>query len=167
MMKLFVKVVNELLSQKVTIPMFDMVQSTSLVIFPFQDETSIGAPVDTSKTREILKSKKFFIIARINSTVEEHNDLQNIDEMQIQENRLKSFEPYCKYMKVYDNSEYRYPRRIAYAVLVDKTDIMKCRPVIRSIIYIEQDRKATSHFDQNLYRLRKKRYVISYEAVKR
>ena len=137
------------------------------LFFPFQGEISIGAPVDTSKTNEILKSKKFIIIARINSTVEEHNDLQNIDELQIQESKLKSFEPHCKYMKVYDSSKYRYPRRITYAVLVDKTDIMKCRPVIRSITYIEQDKEATTHFNKNLYKLKKKRYIISYDAVKR
>ena len=125
-----------------------------------------AAPVDGSKIKEILKLDKFLIITTINSITEEHNDLQNIDQLQTQDNKLKSLEPYCKYLKVHDYNQRRYPRRITYAVLQDGTDVMKCRPVIRAITYIEQDKEVSPHFDKSLFRLKKKRYVISYEAVK-
>ena len=126
-----------------------------------------AAPVDDgSKIKEILKSDKFLIITTVDSIREEHNDLQNIDELQTEDNKLKSLESYCKYLKVHDYNQHRYPRRITYAVLQDRTDIMKCRPVIRAITYIEQEKEVTPHFDKILFRLKKKRYVISYEAVK-
>ena len=131
---------------------------------------ALSAPVsdDTESIKKLLQSKKYLVIAHTGDIKMERNNKQDIDNQNIKYKRFRMLnaKPLCPTVRVKDVNEKRIPREIIYEELIDKKDSNKCRPIIRTITYIEKKNHLNQHLGQRLYRLKKMMFVIGYEAMK-
>lgn len=130
---------------------------------------ALCAPVsdDTDSIKKLLQSKKYLVIAHTGDIKMERNNKQDIDNQNIKYKmfRMLNAKPLCPTVRVKDVNEKRIPREIIYEELTDKKDSNKCRPIIRTITYIEKKNHVNQHLGQRLYRLKKMMFVIGYEAM--
>ena len=111
---------------------------------------------------EILRTDRYVIV---NSTIEEVPPdvntalllMYNIAQKKI------SKRPRCEVEVTMDVNKNRIPNEIPYVTLKSEQDLKMCRPVIRPVTYIE--RGPGNKLFENIYYIKKKKFVIAYEAL--
>ena len=75
--------------------------------------------------------------------------------------------PVCEVIDKIDRMETRYPKEISYVVLKHRVrDERSCRPVRRTVTYIERLKDCHKKLNKKLFTLKTKQYVVAFEAMK-
>ena len=77
---------------------------------------------------------------------------------------LSKRKPYCQVEKVLTKDNNRIPYEITHVKLINKKDICSCRPVVKKITYLEKEPELNKEFQQKLYRIKQKKFIVAFEA---
>ena len=72
---------------------------------------------------------------------------------------------YCQVEKNSTKDENRIPYVITHVKLKNVKDIYRCRPVVQEITYLEKEPELNKAFQQKLYRIKQKKFIVAFEAV--
>ena len=73
--------------------------------------------------------------------------------------------PYCQVKKVLTKENNRIPYAITHVELKEGKDISHCRPVVQKITYLEKEPEFDKVFQQKLYRIKQREFVVAFEAL--
>ena len=72
--------------------------------------------------------------------------------------------PYCQVEKVETEENNRIPRAITHVKLKKQKDSSHCRPVVQKITYLEEEPEFNKVFQQKLYRIKQREFIVAFEA---
>ena len=98
----------------------------------------------------------------VNSTIQDIYTKLTDDGFQ---NEFSERKPYCQVEKVLTKDDNRIPYVITHAKLKKVKDIYRCRPVVQEITYLEKEPELDKAFQQKLYRIKQKKFIVAFEAV--
>ena len=81
------------------------------------------------------------------------------------QNEFSERKPYCQVEKVLTKDDNRIPYVITHVKLKKVKDIYRCRPVVQEITYLEKEPELNKAFQQKLYRIKQKKFIVAFEAV--
>lgn len=98
----------------------------------------------------------------VNSTIQDIYTKLTDDGFQ---NEFSERKPYCQVEKVLTKDDNRIPYVITHVKLKKVKDIYRCRPVVQEITYLEKEPEFNKAFQQKLYRIKQKKFIVAFEAV--
>ena len=98
----------------------------------------------------------------VNSTIQDIYTKLTDDGFQ---NEFSERKPYCQVEKVLTKDDNRIPYVITHVKLKKIKDIYRCRPVVQEITYLEEEPELNKAFQQKLYRIKQKKFIVAFEAV--
>ena len=99
----------------------------------------------------------------VNSTIQDIYTKLTDDGFQ---NEFSERKPYCQVEKVLTKDDNRIPYVKLKTVKLKKVkDIYHCRPVVQEITYLEKEPEFNKAFQQKLYRIKQKKFIVAFEAV--
>lgn len=98
----------------------------------------------------------------VNSTIQDIYTKLTDDGFQ---NEFSERKPYCQVEKVLTKDDNRIPYVITHVKLKKVKDIYRCRPVVQEITYLEKEPELNKAFQQKLYRIKQKKFIVAFEAV--
>lgn len=132
-------------------------------IFIFYQTHSKPTKLTSSAILKILGTNRYFIV---NSTIKEVPADVNTEvallKYSITQKKI-SKRPSCEVEVTINVNKNRIPNEIIFVKLKSKQDGIICRPVARTITYIEKG--PGNELFENIYYIKKKKYVIAYEAL--
>ena len=98
----------------------------------------------------------------VNSTIQDIYTNLTDDGFQ---NEFSERKPYCQVEKVLTEDDNRIPYAITHVKLKKVKDKYRCRPVVQEITYLEKEPEFNKEFQQKLYRIKQKKFIVAFEAV--
>ena len=129
---------------------------------------SSGRPSENLKYSILLnklKNTQFLIVKNDPVQVDLHSSAQNA-------NKLKALlgdiwkKPYCPVKHMVEKMDNCIPDKINYVILQEGKRENGCIPVIRRIRYLEASKHEGRDFEQNVYQMKSKEFVVAYIAAK-